>query len=391
VHSGTKSIANDSVIKHGDRCIITVDQGYIGYATDKGSVLLLPPGLHQWKSPTIKFERMVDLNSHVINMGPLTLLTVDEGYCAVTQNNGHQEILAGGATHLLTHRNWKFEKFVTKKIQTNDLEEIQATSADNVLMCVSSTVAWVISDVDKAASQAIGTMNSDGSDLRRGSDIEKLKMDVLKQAEASLSSFIGTVNYSGTFAVNSSVHQNMSGGGTPVVGAVEAGSDGGGKVEAPASGSSGLFDDSALLTAKEHANEAANRYGVTILSINIISAKPADSSLMKSLASGAVAAAEAQQAETAAYGRARAAKIEAEGHAQAAIIEARADAEAEVLRAEGASKAAKALESSPIAVELARIDKTGAALKDAKSSMFFGASATDLSALLSNPNVTGGR
>ena len=29
------------------------------------------------------------------------------GYEAVTQNNGQQQVLAGGAVHLLTHRNWK--------------------------------------------------------------------------------------------------------------------------------------------------------------------------------------------------------------------------------------------------------------------------------------------
>ena len=56
--------------------------------------------------------RMIDLNSDVIKLGPLTLLTVDEGYAAITQDNGKQVILAGGHVHLLTHRAWKFEKFV---------------------------------------------------------------------------------------------------------------------------------------------------------------------------------------------------------------------------------------------------------------------------------------
>lgn len=127
--------------------------------------MLLPPGLHQWKSATLRFERMVcrcmalrvlslpttwtllsilisssneeraspltfagahpaptslhlvtyrqvDLTAAVIKLGPMTLLTVDEGYAAVTQNNGRQCILPGGASHLLTHRNWQFEKLV---------------------------------------------------------------------------------------------------------------------------------------------------------------------------------------------------------------------------------------------------------------------------------------
>ena len=43
---------------------------------------------------------------------------MDEGYAAVTQNNGRQVILPGGEVHLLDHKNWKFEKFMTMKIQT---------------------------------------------------------------------------------------------------------------------------------------------------------------------------------------------------------------------------------------------------------------------------------
>eukprot|EP00755_Sulcionema_specki_P014942 Sspe_Gene.58042::Locus_31837_Transcript_1_1_Confidence_1.000_Length_914::g.58042::m.58042 len=100
------------VIKHGDWCIAVVDQGYIGLANDKGQPVLLPPGLHQWRSTTLMFDRMIDLNMPVIYLGPYTLLTVDEGYAAVTQNNGKQEIKSGGKVHLLSHRNHKFEKFL---------------------------------------------------------------------------------------------------------------------------------------------------------------------------------------------------------------------------------------------------------------------------------------
>ena len=45
------------VMTHGDWCIVVVDQGFIGLAMDKGQPVLLPPGLHQWKSTTLKFAR----------------------------------------------------------------------------------------------------------------------------------------------------------------------------------------------------------------------------------------------------------------------------------------------------------------------------------------------
>ena len=92
---------------------------------------------------------------------------------------------------------------------------------------------------------------------------------------------------------------------------------------------------------------------------------------MLSLAQGAVAAAEARQAETAAYGRARAVEVEAEGVARAKIIEAKGNAEAERIAADGALKAAELLEQSAIAADLAKIERTGAALGD-NAKFFFG-------------------
>ena len=65
------------------------------------------------------FLKFIDLEDHLIALGPYTLLTVDEGYAAVTQDNGKQVILGGGQVHLLNHRNWKFEKFMTLKVRAS--------------------------------------------------------------------------------------------------------------------------------------------------------------------------------------------------------------------------------------------------------------------------------
>eukprot|EP00658_Telonema_sp_P-2_P080954 TRINITY_DN8169_c0_g1_i14.p2 TRINITY_DN8169_c0_g1~~TRINITY_DN8169_c0_g1_i14.p2 ORF type:complete len:153 (+),score=32.33 TRINITY_DN8169_c0_g1_i14:100-558(+) len=53
----------DATIKHGDRTILVVDQGFIGYAVDKGQPVLLPPGLHQWKSSTLEFKHWCEPTS----------------------------------------------------------------------------------------------------------------------------------------------------------------------------------------------------------------------------------------------------------------------------------------------------------------------------------------
>merc|ERR1711998_178463 len=350
------------VIQHGDRSVVTVKQGHIGYCEDMGQPVLLPPGLHEWQSQTLRFIKSVDLNNAIIKLGPYTLITVDEGYCAVTQNNGRQVILPGGQTHLLNHRNWKYEKMMTQKIQTNDLQRIEATSADNVMMHTDATVVWRVSNVDDAAKYSAETMSHDGKDSAPGkSDISKVRNDVLKQATASLASFIGEIRYSDSF--------HISAAGSSTATAVP--------VQAEATTYSPIFDIARIASAVEAANTVTQTYGVTILSINIISAVPADQDLQQALAKGAVASADAERAETVAHGEAKAVRIRAE-----------ADAEAERIRAEGARAAAELLSTNQVAVELAKISKVGDALQGAgTNTLFFGADSSALGGLMSNPAV----
>merc|ERR1711977_673627 len=357
----------DVPIVHGDRSVVTIKQGSIGYCEDMGQPILLPPGLHEWQSQTLKFKHSVDLNNTIIRLGPYTVLTVDEGYCAVTQNNGQQVILKGGETHLLNHRNWKFEKFMTQKIQTNDLQRIEATSADNVMMFTDATVVWRITNVDHAAKFSAETMSKDGGDINTAcqSDIKKLRNDVLKQATASLASFIGEIRYSDSF------HVSAAGPSTATALPVDRG----------LSSTSAIFDGTRMASAVEAANLITQTYGVTILSINIISAIPADHKLQQALARGAVASADAERAETVARGEAKAVRIRAE-----------ADAEAETIRAEGARAAATMLSESAVAVDLAKIGKVGEALQGGgTNTMFFGQTPATLGGILSNPSIVKGK
>jgi len=363
------------VVQNGDQWIVVVPQGFIGLAEDMGQPVLLPPGMHQWSSATMHFNRCVDLNMPVISLGPYTLLTVDKGYEAVTQNNGKQEVLAGGEVHLLTHRNHKFEKFITCKIQTDNLKRIEVMTGDNVLMHVDATVCWQIDDVKLCAEKAAETMHQTGGNQTDQSlgTIQKLRSDVLKQAEASLSALIGKVNFSDTFSAATTLQTGVAPVPT-VVGAVPF------DRLAPAAADSDvgiLFNVDKLNDAVTHANDMTKRYGVEILSINIISAKPAHNELMQSLAKGAVAAAEAQQLEITARGRAKAATIMAKG-----------EADAEVTRAEGSKLAAKKLNEEMVAVQLAYIASTGEALAKAGSSMILGTDPSAIgSSLLANPEI----
>jgi regulator of protease activity HflC (stomatin/prohibitin superfamily) len=109
---------------------------------------------------------------------------------------------------------------------------------------------------------------------------------------------------------------------------------------------------------------------------------------MQSLAKGAVAAAEAQQLETAARGQAKADAIQAQGRANALKISAQAESDAEVTRADGRQQAAKLLSEQEVAVSLATIAATGEALSHAKSSLIMTREPGQLnSMMLANPSI----
>eukprot|EP00931_Biecheleriopsis_adriatica_P090364 TRINITY_DN64363_c0_g1_i1.p1 TRINITY_DN64363_c0_g1~~TRINITY_DN64363_c0_g1_i1.p1 ORF type:complete len:541 (-),score=124.99 TRINITY_DN64363_c0_g1_i1:60-1637(-) len=353
----------DGAITHGTKAIVTVTQGFVGLAMDRGQPVLLPPGLHQWDSPTIEFVELIDLASSIIRLGPYTLITVDEGYAAVTQDNGEQKILEGGRAYMLTHRNWKFEKFMTKKLQTNDVGPIQVTTGDNVPLEAAATVNWVIEDARLAARMAANTM-ADASHQRTVMhagefDISKLRQDVLRQVTASLAAFIGSVSYSahGHEAMTARMETDKK---------REAGLESDGN-----EGRRALFDPERLSSSVEHANNICSRYGVKILSINLISASPSDRGLLDALSQGAVAAVAAEQTESQARGEAQAMLLKAKAEAEATRLIAEGEARAEELRAEGSLKAAQRLESSEVAVALAKLKTAGACLKEGKANSFF--------------------
>jgi regulator of protease activity HflC (stomatin/prohibitin superfamily) len=314
---------------------------------------------------------------------------------AVTQDNGRQIILEGGAVYLLTHKNWKFETFVSTKIQTDTLTRIEASSADNVIMLVDATVLWRIKDVNMAVLMSAETMSATGKSSTSRNEIShtaKLRNDVIKQALASLSFFIGTINFSDSMAA-AAMNQRTKESQSQRVPIIQAESF----LNAPEAPDAvfeefNLYNNEKLHDAVVHANEVTERYGVEIISINIISAIPKDTKLQASLAAGAVAAAEAQMMETSAQGRSRAMRIEAVATAKQTMILAQASADADVVRAEGAKKAADLLATNPVSVELSKIRTTGEALAGSgnHTSFFFGADPKDVSTLLANSNIVRG-
>mmetsp|Transcript_55878 Transcript_55878/g.130805 ORF Transcript_55878/g.130805 Transcript_55878/m.130805 type:complete len:517 (-) Transcript_55878:91-1641(-) len=384
-----KSLTSET-IEHGNRTIATVPQGFVGLAFDRGQPVILPPGLHQWRSETLKLQEMIDLSAPVIRIGPFTLLTVDEGYAAVTQDNGKQKVLEGGHTHMLMHRNWKFESFMSLKIHTEDLGPFSATTADCVVLTTTATVNWRIQDPARAARLAADTMKGEAFADRCKADPNAnptLRQDVLKQALASLAACIGTIRYSGSTHVSANERITLMDVG--LEGSWELGGSEPLSSRADDGGLANIFSLNQMAAASRHANEICSQYGVCIVSINVVSAFPLDPELTNALSAGAVASAAAQQAELAARGNAKAMLIASQAGAESVRIASIAEADAERLRAQGKQDAATLLESSQIAVDLAKIERAGDLIRD-KTTYFFGSGPTAIPGMLASARASAG-
>lgn len=368
-------------ITNGPHTICTIQQGHVGVCEDMGEPVLLPPGMHQWDSPTLKFHEEVDLSSNHVELGPYTIITCDEGYAAITTDNGKQIILDGGSTTMLTHRNWKFEEFMSMKFNSNDLKAIEATSADNVSLHVEATVVWHIQNPAAAARTAVDTMGAEGA---KYNTIRMLADDVLKQARASLAMYIGELRYMDTFHLSSTIQEQRRNAtkGAAAVTSAQSPLEYENATAPPEY--SRLYDDERMAGCVAHANLTTERYGVNIVSINIISASPSERTLTEKLAQGALAAAEAEMTETMAHADAKAAKIKQDIANENMRAEAQARADSAIIEAEGQKRAADLIASSELACELQRLQAMKGVLSD-KAAFFFGSDPAALSSVLSNP------
>lgn len=282
---------------------------------------------------------------------------------------------------MLTHCNWKFEKFLSQKISSNDLKQISATSSDNVNLLVEATVVWHVDKPGNAARRAADTMQNSGVSIGATNDSDRtlasLTDDVLKQARASLAMFIGELRYMDTFHMSSTIQEKRRNKKKPVQAPVVEG--------APPEYSS-LHDKDKMAACVAHANETTSQYGVLINSINIISANPADKKLSDSLAKGALAAAAAERIETEAHANAKASRIKIETDNRIDLEKATAEAKATVIEAKGVKAASDKIEESKLASELQRL-KVMNGLLPSQSTFFFGADGAAMNSVMSNAGM----
>lgn len=345
--------------------IVTVPDGSVGIAQDRGRYILLGPGMHQWDSPTFKWDSLKVLsNDQVLQLGPYTLVTVPPGEVAITENNGELVILGenekiGGRTHFLDHSKWNYKGMLSTQVQFDELPSSNLLSSDRVEVSLDSTATWHIVDAVKVGLAGAHTM-------------VHLRETVHRAARACLSNMIA--------------HREISN--QAIARSVE-------KLPNPPAGPP-LFDHTEDQSQRANRQQLAEcnagleRIGVEVTQLAIVRMTINHADIRQKI--NEVAAIPAQTQKIVELGRAEAEKsvIAAQGLAKAKMLEAEAEANAIITIAKAQEEAGRRLgEAGSTASTLAQIAATGTALRNANSTVYFAQAGQTPNLLLQTNNKSG--
>lgn len=88
--------AGEDIIQVGPVTIVRVNNGFIGLALSNGLPELLLPGIHARRSGTFKFKEMADTAKELIDFGPVKIFTVKSGYVQVCYSKGKIQVFSPG-------------------------------------------------------------------------------------------------------------------------------------------------------------------------------------------------------------------------------------------------------------------------------------------------------
>jgi regulator of protease activity HflC (stomatin/prohibitin superfamily) len=312
------------------RGFCVVGDGHVMVGRQAGIYRLLGPGFHSWNDAMFEpvgYASVTGRNS--VALGPFHLVTVPPGEIAITENNGTLVMLSENETtgqrcHFLDHANWKFCGMLSTQRQI-DTVNVRLTTADRVEVDVTATTAWSIIDAKKSA-------------LAGGHTMDRLQAVVHRSAQGVLAGMISVRRVSDT-AISSIVQDN------------------------------GTVANQVQL---DHCNAELDRIGVKISEIAIIQMRINDEETRLEIAKIAAIPTKTKELRDVAEAQAASDVLLAGGKARAMVEIANAEANSILLLAEARKKAGEMLGTTDsTAATLARIDATGQALKEAKSTVFF--------------------
>ena len=314
---------SQEVIKFSTMEVVTVKDGYVGLAWDRGQPILLPPGMHQWDSPTMKFEKVFDRRTN-FQAGPFTFCTIQKGDVGVSFDRGELKLLHAGY-HVLKHALHKYSHNISVRQQFDPLTSSKLLSQDTVELDLDATVSWQVLDPQAAALNA--------------RDMDHLRELVHRQARAALSECVFKMAIS-TNSAASGLSQSTDG----ILGASEPLDGGVAQPVSMADVSSGNTQQAQAVSSLSEAcsnedtlrqcNAELTTIGICINKIAIVKLDITDVEVLRALAKGATIAVAIREKRKVAEVEAESTVLQARANAEGRRLEAQAEAYAERQRAE---------------------------------------------------------
>jgi regulator of protease activity HflC (stomatin/prohibitin superfamily) len=365
-----KNLSSETPVKCLTRGFVTVSEGKVGIAKDKGRFLLLGPGIYQWNSNSFEFDSQVAINENsVTNIGPYQLVKVPIGHVAITSDNGVLKILGEVNTNrpqpeiqaskgdarsnlcvfFLNNPNWRYVSFLPTQQHFDRLTGEAILTLDRVQVDVEANVSWVITDPEKAAKTG-------------STKLDNIRTIVHREAKAAITAMLGAQRISAGFQeIKARKHEQDA----------EA-SWAGENVEDDQSDNfsqtAGMKLSGSRLTA---CNIELQKIGVEVSSLNIVHLAIKHDDIRKKLAAVAAIPATVEEKRKVALADAETTRIEASAKSDARIAQAEGEAKAILLVAEAQRDAAKALEATPHGRALSLAEASAKTLAGARGTLFF--------------------
>lgn len=370
------AVYNEPVI-HGSSGFVTITEGRIGVLLCGAEYRLLSPGTYYWNSPTVRFEKSVDVTTAVARLGPFSLVSVPSGMCSITYSNGDLRILGDdentspdGATHgaaapskaafggevqpgttangtlqrtfFLDDPKWNHHSFITKKSQTDRLEGNDLLSKDNVEIIMTAFSNWRVCNPYLAVTEC-------------ADDMEAIRTKVNSLVRATIARIVAGTNI-GHNVTGVTSHDNAAEG--QVVGEANNNNDHNNDGDLAHL----MQSDSALGHMKE-LRTTLGKMGVEILGVYVPEKRMKNDGIREKIASQAVIGIKAESE-----------RVSSEASAFSLLVKARAEAEAINEVAKAHAEAGRLLgDPTSTAARLALSEVSAKALANSQVTIFSGA------------------
>lgn len=374
----------EKVISHGSLHRIIVEEGTRALAWKGNEPQLFNAGIYHFVSPLFKYERSVKIDVTVAKLDSFCVVTVDEGRVGIAYDRGVLRILDPGEHWMNAQENQKFLDFLPTTQQVRELKTLEVLTNDGLVVKVLGSITFRIISPHKAVLN-IGSSSAEAKDKHAGAITQSIFSTIMRRANDTLASLLtGTsiLTSAGMGFAESTVNTSSAdlpdyNGNRPVQPdqmQMDHKMDTS-KENQPVSKESEADHDvelNALIRQrfKESLTQTLiSEWGVELSDMNVIDIEVLDEEVRSALAEGVrsniVAVTDRKTAES----KSETLRILAQGHRDAAKIKTDGKTYAIEETARAQLKAGQLLEQTPVAVDIRMAETAAKALSDSNSSL----------------------